>query len=329
MAVRHRQLEKEDISACVDITAAHPLLGPRYGEEIRYLGPVCRTLLSMEALSAAVVFEEDDGNKPSRLLGLGLAGFADDEFCASLKSHPSFWIGPEIVRRVRAGKSPFLSYQALRRANSTGGLNLLIWQSGIRAEDWHRAEVFNYMMLSFLEIHRGFLLKELLAQAESASHLLGMINTGGACIDPRSGLYRDGRMCEEDAAGTLSAPHVVGVTREIALSSPGSWIAALFLHEPPRLGLSRSAQRLIAAALETGTDEETAARLGVSLSAVKRQWNSIYARVNELLPGTIPEHTPADPSRPARGRGRKQALLAYLRKHPEELRPALRPGKLE
>jgi len=62
--------------------------------------------------------------------------------------------------------------------------------------------------------------------------------------------------------------------------------------------------------------------LGISLSAVKKTWRSIYDRVTAnsagLIPGQMSEELTME-----RGEEKKQRLLAYLREHPEELRPAV------
>jgi len=61
-------------------------------------------------------------------------------------------------------------------------------------------------------------------------------------------------------------------------------------------------QRLLVAALRGLTDDELSDDLMVSHSAVKNAWRSIYAR----------------------GKQKRQRLLAYLRERPEELRPFAR-----
>ena len=62
--------------------------------------------------------------------------------------------------------------------------------------------------------------------------------------------------------------------------------------------------------------------LGISLSAVKKTWRSIYDRVTAnsagLIPGQMSEELTIE-----RGEEKKQRLLAYLREDPEELRPAV------
>jgi DNA-binding CsgD family transcriptional regulator len=97
-----------------------------------------------------------------------------------------------------------------------------------------------------------------------------------------------------------------------------TWMSSLFMHVPPKMGLSQSEQRLLLAALRGGTDEDLSDELAISVSAVKKAWRSIYDRAAEHLPGHILDGEREDGER---GKQKKQRLLAHLRSHPEELRP--------
>ena len=70
-----------------------------------------------------------------------------------------------------------------------------------------------------------------------------------------------------------------------------------------------------------GADEHLAGALGTSLPAVKKTWVSIYCRVEDHLPSLVPESVQSDSTAGVRGREKRRRLLAYLREHPEELRP--------
>jgi hypothetical protein len=119
-------------------------------------------------------------------------------------------------------------------------------------------------------------------------------------------------------------PHLTGLSRQTASRQVGSWVGALFLYQPPRLGFSRSEQRLLWAALRGGTDEELSDTLCISQSAVKKAWRAIYTRVTDLMPGVIPSQLSEEALTQDRGKEKKRRLLAYLREHPEELRPISR-----
>jgi hypothetical protein len=81
---------------------------------------------------------------------------------------------------------------------------------------------------------------------------------------------------------------------------------------------------LLSCALSGATDEQLAGTLGTSLATVKKMWVSIYNRVEDRLPALIPDRLQTDASAGSRGREKRRGLLAYLREHPEELRPVSR-----
>jgi len=327
MSIRHRPMRPKDVRECVEIVATHPIVAPRYGNGLADLRTAWLRVFSSNGFCSAVVFEEIDdgavrGRSPSRLVGMGVSVFVSDDFLRELKTRPSFWIGPELARRVVRGDSPLLSEKQVREANSGPGLNLTVWQSCIRVEDADRADVWSELMAAFMESHRGFRLNELSAQADSPQHLDGMRNTGGHLFNFGDGCY--GGYDEEGLSDVMLQPHIGGCTREIAQSQLGSWTGSLFLYQPPQFGFSRSEQRLLLSALAGGTDEDLSDELGVSLSTIKKMWRSVYRRVGARNPELIPSDAHADGESSKRGRNKKQRLMAHLREHSEELRPVSR-----
>ena len=321
MSLRYRQMSAADVPKCVSLIAAHPVIGPRYGKAITDLSAALLRLLDFEAKSA-VVFEEAQDSRV-RIFGVGVSVFVNDEFMHEVKTPPLFWIGPELARRIARGNSPLLPGRSLREANANGGLNLLTWEGCIRPEDAGRAETYNKMILAFIEEHRGFLWKEIIgAQAHSAEALRSMLKSGGSLFDPVNSRWMDSS--EKDLDEIVAKPHLIGLNRESALSRPGSWVGGLFDYEPPRCGFSRGEQRLLIFALGGETDERLSRTLGISRSAIKKAWHSIYDRIAKCLPELVQGESRLDTSMSERGKEKKRRLLGYLREHAEELRPVSR-----
>jgi hypothetical protein len=326
MSIRHRPMRPQDVRECVEIVAAHPVAGPRYGNAITNLGLAWHRLLERDGFCAATVFEEVGGGAP-QLLGVGVSVFVPDSFLHELKTPPRFWLGPELAHRVATGELPVLLPKRILEANSRGGLNLVIWQATVRPQDMHRMEIWNAFMTAGVQHHSGYLLKELLvAQAESIEHLLGLRHTGRFFWNGTEQRYSD--LPPGDLPAIVRTPHVLGITREMAVDRPlesiTSVIGSLFLYQPSQFGFSRSEQRLLLAALNGGTDQELSAELDVSLSTVKKTWRCIYDRVAARVPELIPTNSDAEDGASERGKGKKQRLIAYLRHHAEELRPVSR-----
>ncbi|HXJ97119.1 MAG TPA: hypothetical protein VMT20_30135 [Terriglobia bacterium] len=181
-------MRPKDVPGCVDTIAAHPTVGPRYGSSITDLRRAWLSLLGRDAFNA-VVLEELAGSSV-RTLTASVTVFVSDDFVRQVKAPPLFWIGPELARRVARGDSPVLSDKKVQEANSDAGLNLVVWNISMLPEQARQPDLTAEGMKAFFTLHRGFLLKELIVQPETAEHLLGLRNSGGlllvlSCTDKR------------------------------------------------------------------------------------------------------------------------------------------------
>lgn len=320
--LQYRPMQAQDVARCVEIVAGNRFLAPRYGDAIADLGKTWLSLLHRLAFTA-VVFEEL-GAGGRRLVGAGIGAFVSDSFVRDIKKPPLGWIGLNIVRRVSSGDSPMLSDREVADANTRGGLNLIGWHGATSVDDAKRPEVLNFVFGTFIELHRGFLIKELLGQADSPEVLQGIRNSGGYFYDPELGTFV--HSIPGTADEVVSRPHLLGSTRELALA--GTWLSgsALFSYQSPRFFFSRSEQRLLQAAMQGSTDIELSEQLEISGSSVRRCWLSIYERVASSSSNVLgaPAATDYENANAVRGKGKKHRLLAYLREHPEELRPLSR-----
>lgn len=322
MALRSRPMQPKDVRECAEIIETHPVSRPRYGDRIGDLSKAWLRLLNFEA-KHAIVFQAGDGPRTT-ICCVGVTVFVTDDFMREMKTPPSFWVGPELTKRILSGNSPVLLDKQFRDANSCGGLNLVTWEGCFRSGYETNSEVTRYSMTKFVEIHSGFLLKEVTAaQVESVERLRWTVQTGGLLWNPTKSRYEN--PIQGDANEFIRKPHVVGTTRTIELERPeswaSSWVGALFDYHPPVCGFSRAEQRLLQAALagESGTDQELTETLGVSLPTIKKMWLSVYRRVTDCRPETILDCAQAGTEE--RGKEKRRRLLAYLREHPEELRP--------
>jgi len=318
MGIQWRPMRPKDVRACAEIIAAHPVNGARYRDEIGHLYKVWLGLLGREAFRA-VVIESVDASQRSEVIGVGVSAFVSDAFLTHLKTPPYRWVGPELLRRIVRGDDPLLSDQQVRHANAQGGLNLLTWEGALSRDFLNRPEAHTAVFSAFVDQHRGFLLKEMIGHGMSEELLEGTLRSGASLLDS-AGHYTD--TPDRPIREIFALPHYIGMTRELALSRVGSWVASLFIYEAPRFDFRPSEQRLLLTALHGGTDEELSDKLGISLSAVKKAWGLIYDRVAAHLPGFSSNHDGSSDGISERGKEKKQRLLKYLRDHPEELRPA-------
>ena len=315
---RSRPMRPADVAECAKIIAAHPVIGPRYGSAIKDLRSAWRRLLQCEGQAAAVL-EEMNGSRAT-ICFVGVSVFVCDDFMRELKARPLRWIGPELITRIMRGDSPLLSGKQLRDANSCTGMNLVVWEGCIRQGYEQHIEIHRRLLELFIELHSGYIWNEVTAQQmESVERLEWTLNSGGRLWDPALGRYVES--LGKDPREIIKEPHLAGITREIDRSKPGSWVGTLFDYHPPRLGLSPSEQRLMLCALSGRTDEELSDELGASISTVKNTWRSIFNRAASHLPELFSNPSKPDLRVPGRGKEKRRPLLAYLRQHPEELRP--------
>ena len=320
MSFRWRSMEPKDVAGCTEIVAAHPVIGARYGVGIKGLGRAWLRLLGSEAMTTAV-FEEIEAGR-THLAGVGVGVFVRDEFVRELKKPPLTWIGPELLARSLTKYSPVLSDKEVRAANSADGLNELVWETLTASSYSMRTEIYHLMGSAYIEIHRGFRLKEMItSQAESPERLQWAIDAGGLYWDPKAARYIKSPKSGMEKIATT--PHIVGITRELEFSRPGSWVGSLFDFHAPRCGFSTGERRLLVCAISNrfATNPALARNLGISLPTVKKTWLAIYDRVSEHVPELFVDGPNAGSRR---GKEKRRRLLAYLQEHPEELHPTVR-----
>jgi hypothetical protein len=323
--VRYRLMQPDDVCESAEIIAKHPVIRSRYGDLIADLPAVWLSLLDCEAVFARV-FQAKEGPR-TPICFVGVSVIVNDDFVHELKTPPHFWPGAELTRRILQGDSPLVSEKQLREGNSRSGLNLLVWEGCAHRDFENDPELFGLVMDGFIQVHRGYRWKEVIGSAmESTQRLQWTLKTGGLLWDTAADRYVDS--LHIDAEEIVRKPHIVGVRRKELLERPGlssaSWLSRLFDYHPPLLGFNRSEQRVLAAALTGATDEQLSSKLGISVPAIKKIWVSIYHRVADHVPQLIPDAARSDAGGAPRGREKRRELLAYLREHPEELRPISR-----
>lgn len=321
MRLSYRPMQHGDIETCVDLIATHPAHRLRYGPSIGHLRLAWSRLLGQESFKTAVFEISDSDSAPNRAVAVGVSAFVTEDFARRLKTPPFVWIGRELTVLVANGRSPLLSERQVAEANSSKGLTAVVWAGCVHPQHSKELQVHNLMVKAFIELHVGFRLQELIgAQAESEEQVHAGLNSGALLFDNSHGTYIS--PLSKSIRELWNKPHVLGITRDLALGQTGTWISELF-HEyrEPRIRFNRSQQRLLAVAMNGHTDAQLAEELGVSVATVKTTWRVIYDRVSEQAPEILPAASLQEDCTSERGKTKKYCLLFYLRSHPEELRP--------
>lgn len=81
-------------------------------------------------------------------------------------------------------------------------------------------------------------------------------------------------------------------------------------------------QQVVLSALDGVPDEAAARALGVNLPNVKNAWLSIYAKIQDQ--GFLPDLWERPKADGSRGKQKRHRVVAFLWRHPGELRPHIR-----
>jgi hypothetical protein len=267
-----------------------------------------------------VAVESDEPIEGHRIIGFGASVFVSTAFAERETARPQPGLVARIISSLDACDPVVLSEAELRHLNTNGGLDLVIlmsrWRRGLLSEK-QVAEVQMHLAQSFLHFHNGYQFLRFLVEATDAVDIEHLKSTGIYRITYFKDAIRQqpGRMWNPDRAFGVAE-------RAAAVMMSGSIASFLFHYSEPILGLHDAHQELLAAALLGLTDSELAQSLGLNLAAVKKRWASIFAQVDQVRPGLLPTRE-LDSCGEKRGPQKRHHLLAYLREHPEELRPSM------
>lgn len=308
-----RSVAVQDIDACLALLrggAAYP------DSALPLIARAWRRLLGDEALIASVVEHASHGGPPT-ILSFGASAFIDPDWADAAVGSREPYLTLRTLRAELGGRSPILRPDEVA---SQAALNLLVLHY---AEDRSlpppaAAAVRYRTFQAFVEVHRGYPMGKIIQEFWDEMDPEFILNGWGRVVNDYDDYWQ--LLAHEDRPARR--PFLIGVSRADVAANPGNIAAPMFLYSPPRLGFSRGEQRLLRQALVGQTDIELAHDLNVALTTVKSRWRSIYDRVGRSAPEILPPAAMAATPRAARGREKRRRLLAYLREHPEELRPA-------
>jgi DNA-binding CsgD family transcriptional regulator len=306
-------LELRD-TALSDLEYLMPLISP-FQCDVSQRGAL-RAMLSEIVLSksgiAAVAVDSEQSNAIIHFFfGVCVTDESADEYHEC--RHPL--LARRVLAQWVAGKNPFLRADEIARANAGSGLNFVVPYYGGRPDD-PRASIANYE--SARRAMRGWKLRtytsEIFADSARDNREWG-----------RSLGYRVLEYLPSDlrAAGVPQdwEPFIWAATRRDAELSPGYATALLFsTYAPPRFAFTPREQHVLSLAFDGATDRAIARAAGISESAVKKHFRTLYEKVHAagafepLVAGAMPAES-------TRGVELRRHLLTYLREHPEELRP--------
>lgn len=306
-----RDLRDDDLLECLLINRG------RIGDELvghaRAI-EIWRSLMRSRSFTAAVIETSSPGSGP-RIIGFGASIFVQQRFIDEEFSHPRPGLNARVFASIDSGKSAVLSEPELRSGNTRGSLDSLVlygsWRYDVLSPQGVH-EVCACLGFSYLERHKGYNLDRLITQTVGQEERIA----SAASLVWRAFKHFDGPGQEASSLWV--------VTREDNLRLPANILNPLFIYKAPVFGFRDADQQLLLAAMSGLTDEELSAKLGLSLTGVKKRWISIFERTIDARPVLFPglDRLGLDGNNgQKRGRQKRHHVLAYVRSHPEELRP--------
>jgi hypothetical protein len=257
---------------------------------------------------------EDLHRSPNDLcVGLAQTVFVTDEYVKFIQSGAPPYANQHASNPLPDGSEPLLSIEQIREANSTSGLNALTtrwgWRQNVGTEDEER-HLRVYMDRNYELFYRGYRYRYLLMPANGLWPCQHLIHAGYTLLTDYAEHYPNEKTIDPSAHPYLLHAHRDWERRE------GNTVNRAFDYSPPRFYFKPNEQELLWAAILGLSDRAAADRLCVGPDAIKKRWDSIYDRVqevdSELLPASISG---------TRGAEKRRLLLAYILDHLEELRP--------
>ena len=244
----------------------------------------------------------------NRTIAFGASIFVTTEFATRELENPRTGLNDRILASVVSGDSVVLPETCLSGTSARHPLDLVILGGNFLYQAMDPEQTIQAEMalpVSFVEAHVGYRLNRI---------LLETITERQHKTNESSGVWRT-------VTKFPDCNHALTVlTANEAFAASGSIAAALFQYQEPVLHLRDTEKHLLSEAMNGETDNELAARMNLSLSSIKKRWASLFDRIADVRPGLLPDANHRG-FHESRGPQKRHRILAYVRSHPEEIRP--------
>jgi hypothetical protein len=273
----------------------------------------------------SVVVEDLEASREMRVVGYAEAVFIQDIFAKKARTGKRPFLNKQIAEMAWEGDSPLLDSTQIRTAQFGKGITLYVpyvgWHDRLLSpEDAWKVRDYTSSALNTLGL--GYYYREVMIEVAGEVPKTRALDAGFYLRTDYTPFYSG--TLEQPAQQTRPSPelrpYLLSITREEAFQRDGSMVSRSFVYSKPRFGLKPHEQEQLCWALQGRNDDEIARLVHVGIEAIKKRWDAIYARVEQNLPSLLP---PRGEGR--RGLEKRGLLLAYLRDHPEELRPCIVP----
>src|ERR1700723_1743676 len=252
----------------------------------------------------------------TEIVGFGLAVFVTSTFADATLANPQPGLNASIIESIDSGQSVIPPYRYLQAANASGTLDHIVMYSSEKSASLNANElglVRNHLARAYADSFVGYQLRRMLYEIVDEAEFEKLKGYRGIRIVQRlstsdfpggQALWRGNRaLCE--------------ATAESFSDDPASVAARPFIgRNAPILDFTPSQKKLLAAALRGAENAELADNLCRTTAAIKRTWTGIFEKCVRHYPALLPTT-----EGPLRGQQKRHKVMAYIRSHPEEVRP--------
>lgn len=320
MTLTVRATRAGDLPACLEILHGRYAYSADVEATLDYWRYVLAARVGVSRLVTDVGRSSDE-----EILAFGLGVFVTEAFMQGALTTLPPHLGLQAVRSWRSGQRVSLNRREIARENSGAGLNLLVIAYGTKAglPPARDLDVRSATGMAFLECFAGYRLRCIAQETHGTEFDRDMLSAGWRAL-------RSYPTAPPVASCGRTGPptHLYGIVNDGVEDVGFYWWK--FFHPPdPYLGFTEPERETLEQALENETDEEIARSLDVSIWTVKKRWQNIYSKVEALAPAIFPAGAAVEerPGQGVAGGERRRHLLAYLRQHPEEIRPRAEASK--
>jgi len=297
-----REICEADLPKCLSIEPR--LFGDRIvGPELAMA--TWKKLIHSHSFHSCVI---ESANIPGQIIGFGASVFVTPEFATREIADPKPGLNSRIIAAFAKQQSVIRAEEDLYNTAANQPLDEVTlygnWPDALLSAE-QLEHVKRLLPMSFLESHTGYRLNRLIAE----------------CVGPvqssyieSSGVWRVVKRFAE------SEGIFVVMTRQDALAMSGSIASNLFQYREPALGLRKSERHVLVEALSCRSDIDLAKRMNLSPETIKKRWQSLFDKIAEVRPELLPVEEDAG-EKHTRGPQKRHHILAYVRSHPQELRP--------
>jgi transcriptional regulator with XRE-family HTH domain len=310
MKLVQRQTQLADLPECAELIGeGFPIENQSFKKDL--IGMWADLIKTGRANSAVI---EDRSANPFHIVGFGIAICITDVFIDELITNQVPYLAVPLVDLWKNHTLPVLSLAEVRKENRKEGLNILglhtVW--GLPGMSDEACSPIRDKMLSTLFANlRGYnmkrFIKETYGEEERSRHLIfgfRELNSYATVFPTTMGF-----------SSSNHHPYLIGMSREEAMKPEmeGRLIRELFRHTQPVCLFTPKDQELLQLALTGMSEAHIAAVLNCAKEEIKARWESIYQHIPELQAEVLfSGHN---------YRQKSAALVAWLKNHPEELRP--------